>query len=190
MGITGCGAGDWRASQFSAADLSASWIHHVLNNVHDALGPAVENDRDLAQQHTMITAGKAWQPPVKVNRKWTNAFLQARRQSAITFQVFLQARRQITTTFSQTRGQIRRSTAKIVANDLPVMDAEGDVDRAAIIIMGIAFAMTLAVALRKSNLGRERDTERALGRRPDESLEHDHLRPQEKHIAKVKSLVP
>src|SRR5262249_57285986 len=84
-------------------------IHHVLNNVHDALGPAVENDRDLAQQHTMITAGKAWQPPVKVNGKWTNAFLQTRRQSAIALQLFLQARRQITTTFSQTRGKIRRS---------------------------------------------------------------------------------
>src|SRR5215475_1089875 len=107
----------------------------------------------------MIRIGQTWQTAVQVNWKWRDAFLQAWGQRAIAFQMLLQAGRQIAATFCQTRREIRGFTMKIVANDLPVMNAKGDVDRGAITIMGIAFAVTLAVALCESNLRHQRDTE-------------------------------
>ncbi len=116
-----------------------------MNDVHDLLRAAVENDDVRAEDHSAIHRRQPGQPAFQVVRKRLDAFLQTWRQGSIALQMLLQSGRQIAVTLGESRRKIGAVAVIVIANHIAIMGGEDDLDTGPSILVLAVFPMALAL---------------------------------------------
>src|SRR5712692_8990825 len=144
--------------------------HHILDDVHDEPGAAVEDHDVYANDPPLIGRRARGKLAFEFGGKRLQLLLQAGRERTVALELSFEPRRKVAAALGETRGQAGASTLVIFNNDVAVMvGKDGQFSGAVVVaLVRVPFALSFALPLslgeassRKQRQGKQQNQESA-----------------------------